>query len=339
MDLSISYYKDNSRISNSNIGQYLKYGPRYLKDYLDNKEDGLKASYLEKGTMIHMFILQKEEFWDNYRILDFETPSSKQQQLFAKSIVTTTEIEPNLALIKAYSEAYSIKGKSDDKVLLEATELAQKLKDYIEYLRTEQHTELKTISFADLNILKTIETNLKEHKKANELLYNLPTTCEEHNEFHINWEFPKLKTLCKSLLDRLVIDHTEKKIMLIDLKTTADVNNFEHSIEEYDYRRQLSYYWIAIHWLFKNELNIDIENYTYETYIIAIQNNNGYGIRVIKFNPESLEERIPLISDTISKICWHKDNNLWDHDRHYYDGDGSEDYNVNTSYILQPGVR
>ena len=30
-----------------------------------------------------MYILQPEEFWAHYRILDFETPSSKQQQLFA----------------------------------------------------------------------------------------------------------------------------------------------------------------------------------------------------------------------------------------------------------------
>lgn len=330
MDLSIPYYDDMSRISNSNIGWFLKKGPKYLKDMLDGKIDGLKASYLDKGTMIHMYILQPDEFWAHYRILDFETPSSKQQQLFADNIAGTVEIEPDKALIKAYSDAYSTKGKSDDKVLSEAKELAKKLENYIEYLKTEKQTDMKVISFADLNMLKTIKSNIEQHKKANELLYNLPETSEQHNEFHINWEFPKdyenFHLPCKSLLDRLIIDHTLKKITLVDLKTTADVCNFEHSIEEYDYRRQLSYYWMAIHWYFKYELNIDIADYSYETYIIAIQSNNGYGVRVIKFSPESIESKLTLISDTIKEICWHKQNNLWDHPRVYYDGDGSELY-------------
>lgn len=339
MDLSIPYYEDTSRISNSNIGYFLKKGPRYLKDMLDGTAEGLKASYLDKGTMIHMYILQPDEFWSHYRILDFETPSSKQQQTFADKLVNTVEIDTDLALIKAYSEAYSTKNKSEDKVLLEAKELAKKLENYIEYLKTERQTEMKVISFADLSMLKTIKQNLQSHKKANELLYNLKETCEQYNEFHINWEFPKLfenyQLPCKSLLDRLCIDHTEKKIMLIDLKTTADVSNFEHSIEEYDYRRQLAFYWLAIHWYFKYELNIDIAEYTYETYIIAIQSNNGYGVRVIKFSPESIEERLSLISETISAICWHKQNNLWDYSRSYYEGDGSEVYySVNSSPIL-----
>ena len=37
-------------------------------------------------------------------------------------------------------------------------------------------------------MLKKIEANIKAHKKANELLYQLPVTFECHNEFHINWE-------------------------------------------------------------------------------------------------------------------------------------------------------
>lgn len=335
MDISIPYYEDNTRISNSNIGWFLKKGPRYLKDMLDGKIEGLKASFLDKGTMIHEYILQPEEFWAHYRILDFETPSSKQQQLFADKLVGTVEIDPDLALIKAYSDAYSTKGKSEEKILLEAKEMAKKLENYIEYLKTERQTELKSISFADLNMLKTIKQNIQDHKKANELLYKQPQTCEQNNEFHINWEFPKAyenyHLSCKSLLDRLMIDHTLKKITLVDLKTTADVWNFEHSIEEYDYRRQLAYYWLAIHWYFKYELNIDIDEYTKETYIIAIQSNNGYEVRVINFTPECIEERLTIISETIRRICWHKQNDLWDHSREYYDGDGSEVYDGNDS--------
>ena len=46
MDISIPYYEDLTRISNSNIGWFLKKGPKYLKEMLDGKE-GLKASFLK----------------------------------------------------------------------------------------------------------------------------------------------------------------------------------------------------------------------------------------------------------------------------------------------------
>ena len=169
---------------------------------------------------------------------------------------------------------------------------------------------------------------MEDHKKANELLFNYPETFEVYNEFHINWEYPNASTLgdlpCKSLLDKVMIDHTNKKIILVDIKTTADVYNFKHSIEEFDYCRQLAYYWLAIHWYFKNELKLNIEEYEYETYIIAVQSHDGYEVRVFKFNPETIEERLVTIDYAIKRIAWHKNNDLWDHMKEYYDEDGAE---------------
>ena len=60
MNIEIPYYEDNTRISNSNIGWFLNKGPRYLKAMLDGKEEGLKLPQLEKGTMIHEYILQPD---------------------------------------------------------------------------------------------------------------------------------------------------------------------------------------------------------------------------------------------------------------------------------------
>lgn len=169
---------------------------------------------------------------------------------------------------------------------------------------------------------------MEDHKKANELLFKYPETFEVHNEFHINWEYPNASTLgdlpCKSLLDRVMIDHANKKIILVDIKTTVDVYNFKHSVEEFDYCRQLAYYWLAIHWYFKNELKLNIEEYEYETYIVAVQSHDGYEVRVFKFNPKTIEERLVTIDYAIKRIAWHKNNNLWDHMKEYYDEDGAE---------------
>lgn len=328
MDISIPYYEDLTRISNSNIGWFLKKGPKYLKEMLDGKE-GLKASFLDKGTMIHEYILQPEEFWKDYIILDFAVPKVKQQKDLLEFYANAKMVDPLASeddiLLMSYNSAYS-NNKSIDKRIQEARELVETYQNYIEYFRNKDSK--KVISFADLNMLKTIKKNMEDHKKANELLFKYPETFEVHNEFHINWEYPNASTLgdlpCKSLLDRVMIDHTNKKIILVDIKTTADVYNFKHSIEEFDYCRQVAYYWLAIHWYFKNELKLNIEEYEYETYIIAVQSHDGYEVRVFKFNPKTVEERLVAIDYAIKRIAWHKDNNLWDHMKEYYDEDGAE---------------
>lgn len=328
MDISVPYYEDLTRISNSNIGWFLKKGPRYLKEMLDGKE-GLKASFLDKGTMIHEYILQPEEFWKDYIILDFAVPKVKQQKDLLEFYSSARLIDPFASeddiLLMSYETAYN-NTKSKEKKIQEAKELVELYQNYIEYFKNKDSK--KVISFADLNMLKTIKKNMEDHKKANELLFKYPETFEVHNEFHINWEYPNASTLgdlpCKSLLDRVMIDHTNKKIILVDIKTTADVYNFKHSVEEFDYCRQLAYYWLAIHWYFKNELKLNIEEYEYETYIVAVQSHDGYEVRVFKFNPKAIEERLVTIDYAIKRIAWHKNNNLWDHMKEYYDEDGAE---------------
>ena len=175
--------------------------------------------------------------------------------------------------------------------------------------------------------LKAIKKNMEDHKKANELLFNYPETFEVHNEFHINWEYPNASSLgdlpCKSLLDRVMIDHTNKKIILVDIKTTADVYNFKHSVEEFDYCRQLAYYWLAIHWYFKNELKLDIEEYEHSTYIVAIQ-NDGATCKVFEIDDETIITNIDKLTHIITQMDWHFSNNLWDYSREYYEGDGAE---------------
>lgn len=325
MKIEIPYYEDNTRISNSAIGWFLKKGPRYLRDMLDGKEKGLDLPQLERGTMIHEYILQPEEFWKDYIILDFAIPRVKQQKDFLdyyhqKLLVDPLQDQDKLKL-EAYRQAYSNK-KSDDKCIEEAESLIMVYQEYLEYL-SKKDTK-KIISFADLNMLKNIKKNLEDHIAANKLLYDVPTTYTCHNEFHINWEVHNIK--CKSLLDRVMFDHVNKKIILIDLKTTSDVYNFAHSVEIYDYYRQIAFYICAITWYMTEELNLNPDDYDFEAYIIAIQTNGNNEIRVFNmFNEEELLNRKDLIANTLKEISYHINSGNWDHTRNYYENEGIEE--------------
>lgn len=331
------YYEDNTRISNSSIGWFLKKGPLYFRNMLDGKEEGLKLPQLEKGTMIHEYILQPDEFWNDYVILEYDVPKVKQQKEFCDWYVTFKATDPledeDKILLNAYNKAYSNK-LSDDSKLAIAKDFIQR---YDEYIKSKSlNNTKKAISFADLNMLKTIKSNIEKHKKANKLLTDTPGV-ESHNEFHINWTFPiKTDSLkmdenktwyapCKSLLDRCIFDHVNKKIILIDLKTTSDVYNFKHSVEEFDYYRQIAYYLLAITWYMKDQ-DIDISDYDCEAYIIAIQTNGSYEVRVFNmFNETELDSRKNIIINALSELSYHYQTNNWEHTRSYYEGNGTEE--------------
>ena len=326
MNITVPYYEDMSRYSNSDIGWFLKYGPTYLHDMKTGKEKGIEASYLDRGTMIHMSILQKDEFKKSYKVKEVTKPQSKQQKLFADELKASTEVIHEKALMKAYRDAYTSRTNSDDMILIKAKELENKLQDYID----DSKDTRTSISFADKSLIDKLHLSLKNHKLASYLL-NDKNYDEVHNEFHINWEFPKeyegIHLPCKSLIDRCMFNWEKKEVVLIDLKTTVNINNFAHSINTYDYCRQLAYYWTAILWYLKNEKQLDIQEdeWSFKTYIIALSTSDNNGtVRVFNITEAQLNDRLDTINDAIAKIAWHYKNNKWDYSKEYYTGDGSE---------------
>ena len=234
MEIKIPYYEDLTRISNSNIGWFLQKGPAYLHKMLTNPPPEEKNYVLERGTLIHMYILQPEEFRNTYVVWDKSRPTSAQQEKFCQELASSVEIEPNKAILSAYKEAYSTKGKSEETMLSEGQKIASTLKDYISYLKDPERKQM--ISPSEYQMLKKIRNNVEAHKLAKNIINN-EEYCENHHEFHINWECRGIK--CKSLLDGLTLDFKNKKVIIYDLKTTQKLWHFEDSIDQYDYCRQL----------------------------------------------------------------------------------------------------
>lgn len=345
MNISIPYYEDKSRISNSNIGWFLNKGPAYLHKMLTEDVPEEKSPALERGTMIHEFILQPEEFQKDYVIWDKSRPSSGQQEEFCRVLANTTEIEPNRAILDAYKKAYSTAGKSEDKMLSEGLKIASTLKDYIDFLKVNDRRIM--ISHWDYKMLEKIKQNIQSHKLAKWII-DAPmravelTDLEAHHEFHINWEyivnadgFKKdfegvYDIKCKSLLDGLTLDFKNNKAIIYDLKTTQKLWHFEDSIDMYDYCRQLCYYKMAVEWYLESECGIHNPelNWDFEFYIVGIDTISSHEIRVFRVEPCMVQSRKSVIDNVLTDIAWHQMNNKWEHSREYYEGDGSESLNL-----------
>lgn len=322
MDISIPYYEDNSRISNSAIGWFLNKGATYLHGKLTKIIPDEVGPQLERGTMIHEYILQPEEFEKDYKLFVGAKPSSDKQQAFCEALANSTEIEPNRAVLEAYKATYSTTGKSEDKMLSEGLKMASTLKDYIETIRCGE--DVKWIGEYELLKCQSVQKNINEHKFASILLNN--PEVEEHHEFHINWEYNGVN--CKSLLDCVQFDYTNKHCNLIDLKTTVNINNFADSMTHYDYLRQLCFYTMALKWYLKEEKGENPDEWTWNWYIMAIDSTRDSTVRVFQFTESQVYSRFDDIVNALSDIKWHFETSQWEHSKAYYEGSGCEMLNL-----------
>ena len=329
MDISIPYYSDLTRISNSNIGWFLEKGPAYLHKMLTNPPPEEKNPVLERGTMIHEYILQPEEFNKDYVVWTDAKPTSAQQETFCKEFANTLEIEPDKAVLSAYKKAYSTRGKSDDLMLSEGREIALKLVKYIDFLKSRDTR--KMISIWDVKMLEKIKHNIQSHKLARLLLdTNKHDNIETWHEFHINWEYivndaiGSSSIACKSLLDGLTLDFKNKEVIIYDLKTTQKLWHFEDSMIAYNYLRQLCYYTMAVNWYLSEELKEDPKKWKYKWYIIGIDTTGTNEIRVFEFTENQVFIMYNTIVRALNDIRWHQKTDKWDHSREYYEGNGAE---------------
>lgn len=333
MDTSIPYYEDLTRISNSNIGRFLNKGPAFLHKMLTDPPPEEKNSTLERGTMIHEYLLQPEEFQKDYVVWDKRRPSSAQQEKFCQELANSVEIEPNKAVLSAYQASYSTTNRSEEKMLSEGIKIASELKEYIDFLKSGDSR--KMIGPWDIKMLKEIKGGFTKHKLARQLLWPLEfrqNDFEWFHEFHINWEYyikMAAGVKCKSLLDGLTLDFGSKTAIIYDLKTTQKLWHFEESIHQYDYLRQLCFYYQAVVWYLRYELGVkDWNDWTFKFYIIGIDTTGSNEIRVFEIDKDDVYSRKDTILGAMQDIWWHQTTDQWDHTRAYYEGDGSEKLNL-----------
>ena len=324
------YFK-KKRISNSSITWFQR-SPKYFKMMLDGLIEEPSRPWLEYGQQAHMYILELNEFNKEYTFMEYSIPKSQQQKTFCEKFAYLKKGKKEEKLLKAYKEAYISKEKNE-KVLEKAKKLEKDFKNYINYIKIK-HVYTKVLQSSVLDKLNKTKTSVLKHKRAQELLINEENSTFGNteklfiqNEFAIYWEWIKpeyVKVPCKSMIDRIIIDHENKIVKLIDLKTTSHIGEFPEKFKEYKYNRQLAFYWMAIYWYFKHELDKDINEYEKETYIVAVATTDPIETKVYKIMQNTLSEGMTEIEYEMHKLNWHWVNDKWDYSMLYYEGEGIE---------------
>lgn len=323
---------------------YFDVSPRYYRDKVDKKIIDPPSPESKLGNQTHSFILEPENFKETYIQLNFDKPRGKNQELFCELCANAKANNESLKAIDiapdCYEKAYSsgkVK-KSENKIKEEAMLLYEQLNGYITYL-TLRKKEKEIISDSTMRYLHEAKRAIQKHELANALMFNEEEKMfgteglEIYNEKLILWEYPNLTVnnkpvVCKSFIDRVIIDHNKKEIKLIDFKTTNKLHDLtKEKIKERNYHRQLSFYWMALHYYFKQQYpDKNLSEYTKDTYIVGIQTINRYQqfvteCKVIKITEPTLMEGFESVENTITNISWHMENNKWDFTRFHYEHD------------------
>lgn len=322
-------YYDVKAVSASSLA-WFEISPFYFWSMLNKEVDEEQKHYYIEGDKIHKYILEPENY--KYLVLDYTRPTSPQQKIFCEKLASFKKGSIEDKLIKAYKAAYVVKGNVKDKdVLDKAYELKEKYSDYIKYLKL-RHVYDFIFSTKENKHMELIKDTIMSHKKAQELI-NISN--DEFNdvidktEYEIYWEYDNIK--CKSKLDKVYINFTKKKILLIDLKTTSSLSDFDkHSFVKFKYYRQLAFYKMAIKWLLENKYEVSFDDFDFEAYIIAVNKKEPIEVKVFKAKDEVINFGQEEINKLLSEIKWHYDNEKWKYPRKYYEGNGVIEIKLDT---------
>lgn len=330
-------------VSNSAL-KWFKQSPLYCHKRMTNEIDQLDKSYMDFGRQVHMSILEPEEFDKNYTVLDFNKPTSKQQLGFCEDYIKYLKTESaysidegetlsnEASLVYAYKDNYTTEKMNSSNILKNSERLRTELNQYINYLLVRDKVK-DVLSNNKFNLIQTIKNTLFNHKKANRL-FSIETTripyVDVFNELPIVWASPVTvdgeTLMCKSLVDRLIINHASKEITLIDLKTTFSYEEFLKSHNEFDYTHQLAFYWLAVRSYFSDKYpNENFEDYKLNTFLVVVTTQPDLvECRVIEIPHEKLQEKHYDILKELLQISWHVFTDQWEHTKEYYLGDGIE---------------
>lgn len=316
-------YTEIKAISNSSLNLLEQSPKKFLKFYNLEFEESDKKYFLI-GSAIHCYILEYNEFFKRYKFLDYTAPNSANKKLFL-DLYISSKGDKNERLINAYKKSYSTYAAKDETVLEKAKELLKELSSYLKYLKYKDKG-IDIIPGYLKTYLEKLKKELTNNTTANNLLFSVPTEINDidiFNELPIIWEQTIENTpyTLKALLDRVILDHDKKLIQLIDLKTTVDIKEFKtSSFFKYHYDRQLSFYSLAIMNYFKQEYpDLNIEDYTIEHYIVAVNKEMEPETAVFKITNSTILNASKQVSNLLNIAHWHLSNNKWEYSKEHYE--------------------
>jgi|21_taG_2_1085346.scaffolds.fasta_scaffold13360_3 hypothetical protein len=255
--------KGEFNFSYSSLNRLIFSPSLFYKDYILKDREIRTDKHLIEGKLIHLLLLQPEEFDQQFALVPGKIPSDAVRRVLNQVMMLAPlplnsgdpEVEENYKDPKLTDlDELIIKSLKDQNLYQSMKDEAKKLAK-IQTLDNETYfTFLMTCDGKDIidqdmynKCLESVEL-IKNNKSVMDLLSDEPTDfemdgLEVYNEAPLQCELDNYKFGLKGIVDRYVINHDKKEIKIIDLKTTGkSISDFPETVEFYNYWLQAAIY-------------------------------------------------------------------------------------------------
>jgi len=302
-------------------------GPQYYKSRNDdNSED---KEHFIIGTCVDILLTEPESFDSKFAVdtleefTNFPTPQMKK---YVEIFIETGSSE----------KAYELVGFKKSNILAVIDKYEAEGKDYAEYLLkkkefNDKNKDKKILTKEQYSKCKSIADSLKNNKFTKKYFCESTKEIEVINQLELYWSMLGTNFKCK--LDKVIIDHVNKTVQPIDIKTTGKhTSKFMESFINFRYDIQASIYYQGIcDYIWKKSENL--KGYSILPFKFIVESTKYIGTPLIyNVNPRIIDQAYEgyFYRNTemvgwhtlLKELEWHKEYNVWDYSRKVFENDG-----------------
>lgn len=316
-------------LSYSRISDFYKNGPKALI-----KKTILEGEGIQIGSLVNDLLLDEQVFDNKYFIFNGSKPTATLGKL-CDIIINNYNIIPNDEDIIKIAKDNNFWSKYSDEVL-KKTIFTTEFKDYI---NSQYLSKTKTlITTDDLILANDIKDTLLTHNFSKHIFNN---DYDNYNEFKFVMKYKNFNI--RGILDRIIVNHENKTVQFIDLKTGANnAEEFENSFIKFKYYFQSALYTNAHKVIFKElEIPKDYKLLPFQFLYIGRYQKIPLVYTVSKkwynaaFKGFKMYNNIYKGIDTLlDEIEWHYNNRIFDVSKFIYESNGQVELNDKTIEVL-----
>lgn len=250
-------YFNKKAISNSLMGVYEKDFSNFRSYWIYDKPLKKEESYsLTLGTVIDQLLTNSEEAKENIKVGNVPTG---QLLVFINELAKTVG--------KNYEIAYkALEAKNGGSVRSKIDTFIKNSEEFEGYYNSLVNNNITLIDGKTMDLAKQRVNELKLNPYTS-LIVNVESSenIDVYYQLALYYEWQGIPI--KGALDKVIVDHKNKRVTLVDFKTSSNYSDFEGSCLKYNYFRQASFYTYLIKFWMEEQ---GIEDYSINDFLFVI---------------------------------------------------------------------
>lgn len=339
-------YRAKGIDSSSSLKDFSIDRKKYFKKYILGESVEEKENYAANmGRIVETLLLEPEEFDNRFYMSACLNPPTAMMLNFVEALYKhTAEATDEFGNVKRSFEDISKDAyvESGYKIPYERVMFGtDKTPGFIGTDAEVYYNEIRTVRSKNLTVVTTQDvTNAEkivEELKINPItkdIINLVNSSRYTILNQLQIENYKIDDLpLKSMLDKVIVDHHERKITPYDLKCTWSVENFYE--DYYLYRRAYIQAYLYYNAVFSLTMDDKSEFYGYSVenlQFIVCDSTNYMNPLIFTLSDEDMREcyhgfehkgrTYPGVQEIIADLKWAMENNIWNISRKNYENNG-----------------